>query len=167
MTVKELSIKSPGREEAHLIVSAAADDGTVLIEKDPEKLLRLPAVAFAASAPPLSELCDEALATRQKELLGEIGKRSRDYFEEEVEKLESWAEDRISGLEEEIRDLEKSMKGKNAKPEAPETWRKKQPSRRKSNAWKACGTKSERKFTSRRTKSKRNATPLSPRWRQA
>jgi adenine-specific DNA-methyltransferase len=57
-----------------------------------------------------------ALAEEQTLLLARIAERSSRFFEEELEKLERWADDLKAGLEQELRELDSEIRA--AKKEA-------------------------------------------------
>ena len=83
----------------------------LLPEDDPEKLLRLPATLQAAG---LFNAADAALLAdveaRKIVLLREINQRNLGYFEQEVQKLDAWADDLKVGIEREIKELDKRIK---------------------------------------------------------
>ncbi len=111
LTVKLLSVDTLGQQEQHLIVAATTADGVVLAEDDPEKLLRFPAHVrplglFAASDTAL--FAD--METRKLQLLREINQRNLGYFEQEVEKLDAWADDSKLGLEQSIKEIDREIK---------------------------------------------------------
>jgi len=111
LTLKLVSVEALGNQEQHLLVSASAADGTVLSEDDPEKLLRLPAIAqsaglFSAGDAPL--VAD--VETRKTALLRDINQRNLGYFEQEVQKLDAWADDLKLGLEQEIKEIDREIK---------------------------------------------------------
>ena len=87
-------------------------DGIALIEDDPEKLLRLPATTQAASL--FNSAGDTALLSdveaRKTKLLREINQRNLGYFEQEVQKLDAWADDLKLGLEQEIKEIDRQIK---------------------------------------------------------
>ena len=85
--------------------------GVALAEDDPEKLLRLPAQTQSAG---LFAAGDGALVsdaeTRKQHLLREINQRNLGYFQQEVEKLDAWADDLKLGLEQEIKAIDVEIK---------------------------------------------------------
>ncbi|MEY4591149.1 MAG: hypothetical protein RIR18_44 [Pseudomonadota bacterium] len=111
LTVKLISVKALGNQEQHLVVAASTADGLVLAEDDPEKLLRLPATTQAAG---LFKAADTALLAdmeaRKVGLLREINQRNLGYFEQEVQKLDAWADDLKLGLEQEIKTIDVEIK---------------------------------------------------------
>ncbi|THT97708.1 DEAD/DEAH box helicase [Lampropedia puyangensis] len=112
LTLELIEVDALGKQEQHLVLSACADDGTVLQEDDPEKLLRIPAIEQAASesidAIPSALQAD--LEARKTQTLRQINQRNMGYFEQEVQKLDAWADDLKLGLEQEIKDIDREIK---------------------------------------------------------
>lgn len=112
LTLKLIEVDALDNQEQHLLVTAITSDGITLLEDDPRKLLRLPAVAQLPSL--LSSAADSALASdveaRKAELLREINQRNLGYFEQEVQKLDAWADDLKLGLEQEIKEIDRQIK---------------------------------------------------------
>ena len=111
LTLKLISVDALGNQEQHLLVAATTHDGTTLAEEDPEKLLRLPAVT---QEPGLFNTADSGLLAdveaRKVEMLREINQRNLGYFEQEVQKLDAWADDLKLGLEQEIKEIDREIK---------------------------------------------------------
>lgn len=111
LSVNLLSVDALGQQEQHLIVAATTADGVALAEDDPAKLLRFPAQLQSAG---LFNAADGALAadmeTRKLQLLRGINQRNLGFFEQEVEKLDAWADDLKLGLEQEIKDIDTEIK---------------------------------------------------------
>ena len=111
LTVNLLSVQTLGQNEQHLIVAATDAQGFALAELDPEKLLRFPAQVKSAE---LFTRGDSALSSdvesRKQQLLRLINERNLGYFEQEVEKLDAWADDLKLGLEQEIKDIDREIK---------------------------------------------------------
>ncbi|WP_010625850.1 SNF2-related protein [Halomonas sp. KM-1] len=111
LIVKLISVETLGNQEQHLLVAAGTTDGVVLAEEDPEKLLRLPATTQAASllnAPDATLLAD--VEARKTALLRDVNERNLGYFEQEVQKLDAWADDLKLGLEQEIKEIDREIK---------------------------------------------------------
>ncbi|CAJ5368430.1 SNF2 family helicase [Burkholderia pseudomallei] len=111
LMLKLVSVEALGNQEQHLLVSAATTDGVVLAEEDPEKLLRLPATTQAAglfNIPDVPLLAD--MEARKTALLRQINERNLGYFEQEVQKLDAWADDLKLGLEQEIKEIDREIK---------------------------------------------------------
>ncbi len=112
LTCKLLSVEALGNQEQHLLVAATTTDGVSLAEEDPEKLLRLPATTRAAGL--FNNAGNATLAAdvegRRTEMLREINQRNLGYFEQEVQKLDAWADDLKLGLEQEIKEIDGEIK---------------------------------------------------------
>ncbi|CAJ9335776.1 SNF2 family helicase [Burkholderia pseudomallei] len=111
LTVKLISVEALGKQEQHLLVAATTTDGLVLAEEDPEKLLRLPATVEAEG---LFSTADSSLLAdaevRKTVLLRGVNERNLGYFEQEVQKLDAWADDLKVGLEQEIKEIDREIK---------------------------------------------------------
>lgn len=111
LTLKLFSVEALGNLEQHLVVSAVTTDGQALPEDDPEKLLRLPAhLEQSESAAAGAVLLANDLEQRKNQLLREINQRNMGYFEQEVAKLDAWADDLKLGLEQEIKTIDGEIK---------------------------------------------------------
>ncbi|CAK7008073.1 SNF2-related protein [Saezia sanguinis] len=111
LTLKLIEVEALGSQEQHLLVAAITHDGIALAEEDPEKLLRLPATSQELG---LFNAVDTALLTdvemRKFTLLHDINLRNLGYFEQEVQKLDAWADDLKLGLEQEIKEIDREIK---------------------------------------------------------
>lgn len=110
LSVTLLTVETLDDQEQHLLVSACTKTGEVLPEDDPEKLLRLPAQVEGDAH---LEVCAELVAdvdSRKSVLLREINQRNLGYFEQEVQKLDAWADDLKLGLEQEIKAIDGEIK---------------------------------------------------------
>ena len=114
-------------EEEHLVVAAIADTGlrpepSVLTRSGAttealdaewcDRLLNLPASVERPSAVPIevTDQLDELLAQQHAAKLEEIELRNGKYFEEEVDKLDRWAEDVKLTLERELKELDAEIR---------------------------------------------------------
>ena len=105
-----MSVEALGNQEQHLVVAASTADGIALAEDDPEKLLRLPAHTQSAGLFSAGIGLAEDMEARKTALLREINQRNLGYFEQEVEKLDAWADDLKLGLEQEIKGIDAEIK---------------------------------------------------------
>lgn len=111
LTLVVLTVQMLGREEQHLLVSAVTADGAALAENDPDKLLSLPAIQQAATLfHEAGTALAQDVAQRRAAVLGEISQRNLGYFEQEVQKLDAWADDLKLGLEQDIREVDREIK---------------------------------------------------------
>jgi ERCC4-related helicase len=111
LTLKLISVDALGNQEQHLLVAAITHNGAILAEEDPEKLLRLPATT---EEPSLFTAADSALladvGARTVALLRDINQRNLGYFDQEVQKLDAWADDLKLGLEQQIKEIDREIK---------------------------------------------------------
>lgn len=111
LSVRLLTINSLGREEEHLVVSAITASGVVLAESDPEKLLKIPAKVLASSIDlTLQPTLLQDIEQRKLRILESVNIRNLSFFEQEVIKLDDWADDLKSGLESEIKQFDREIK---------------------------------------------------------
>lgn len=112
LTLKLVSVEALGHQEQHLLVAAVTNDGVVLAEEDPEKLLRLPATGQPSGL--FNNAGDAALLAdveaRKAALMRDINRRNLGYFEQEAQKLEAWSDDLKLGLEQEIKEIDRQIK---------------------------------------------------------
>lgn len=111
LTLKLVSVEALGNLEQRLVVAAVTSDGKALAEDDPEKLLRLPAHERRAEhvGVEVSALIADVTA-RKSVVLKEINHRNLGYFEQEVQKLDAWADDLKLGIEQEIKEIDRQIK---------------------------------------------------------
>ncbi len=110
LSVVLLTVDALNRIEQHLIVSAITAEGTLLTDDDPEKLLRLPAQVESVAISHNQAAITVDLERRKQILLQEIDQRNLGYFDQEVEKLDAWADDLKLGLEQEIKEIDREIK---------------------------------------------------------
>jgi len=104
----KLTVDSLQTEE-FLVFAARADDDTMLDDDQCQKLLGLSAKVLpdaTGHAPDLKKL----RLQRVSDILKGVDNRNGKYFDEEVGKLDRWADDLKFGLEREIKDIDKEIK---------------------------------------------------------
>lgn len=109
LQLSQLSVESLYQTEDRLIWVSIADNGQKPEENISRRLFSLPAqkTTFISDCP--SELTDHTLES-QKTILREISQRNAEFFEAEINKLESWADDRKITLEREIKEYDRRIK---------------------------------------------------------
>ena len=111
LILKLVTVEALGNKEQRLVVAAITSDGQPLAEDDPEKLLRLPAhTQPAEQGGEDAANLREDVATRMSAVLREINQRNLGYFEQEVMKLDAWADDLKLGIEQEIKEIDRQIK---------------------------------------------------------
>jgi exonuclease VII large subunit len=112
LTVEQLTIDSFEKEDILLHV-CITDKGETIPSDIVEYMLRLPGSEDPLNAE-LSEATASALAdaitAQRAEITTANAERNNNFFEEEMEKLDNWAEDVKAGLEKELRDLDAEIK---------------------------------------------------------
>ena len=109
-----LSITAADAEE-HIILAAFTDDGAALPDDTAQRLFSLDAseapIALDAAPPPtLRAGLDAALETRTALILETLNARNGAYFEAELNKLDHWAGDLKEALEQELKEIDRSIK---------------------------------------------------------
>lgn len=133
LIAKLISISALGDIEQHILIAAITENGEVLQADDPEKLLRLPAqIAETTIKTGFQTDLSDDMAERRQTLLNQATKRNLGYFEEEVQKLDDWADDLKQGLEQDIKETDREIKevrrtaATSATLEEKLSWQKKQ-----------------------------------------
>ncbi len=113
LTVDKLTIDSFEREDFFLY-GCITDEGKPVYADIAEKMLQLASVGSQPLVSELSEttaamLADQITAQRS-EITTANSVRNNNFFEEEMEKLDNWADDVKAGLEKELRDLDAEIK---------------------------------------------------------
>ncbi|MBC3935627.1 DEAD/DEAH box helicase [Undibacterium sp. CY7W] len=111
LSVSLVSVEALGNLEERLVAAAVTVDGSPLAEDDPSKLLRLPVKLEGPcdGNVPASELAEDYQG-RRMDILREINQRNLGYFEQEVQKLDAWADDLKLGIEQEIMEIDRQIK---------------------------------------------------------
>ncbi len=98
--------------EDHLLFAAVDGEGRSIDQETCEKLFEVDGRVLGSAS--LSENDDAALGREvevaKATLLAKIADRNSKYFDEEIDKLERWAEDLKAGLEQELKDLDAEIK---------------------------------------------------------
>lgn len=112
LTVEQLTIDSFEKEDI-LLHACITDKGETVPQDIAEYMLRLPGSENPLTAE-LSEATAAALAdaitAQRAEITAANAERNNNFFEDEMEKLENWAEDVKGGLEKELRDLDAEIR---------------------------------------------------------
>ena len=99
------------QQEEFLVASGQTDDGTPL---DEELCVKLMGLAGAVDGPPTHPVPEHALATLREQRIAErrreVETRNRSYFDEEIQKLDGWADDLRLGLERELKELDRQIR---------------------------------------------------------
>jgi hypothetical protein len=113
MTVEKLTIESFECED-YMLISCICDNGEKIYSDIAEQMLTLngtehKAVGLLPERNIVQALNDEISAQRA-DIITDSADRNRNFFEEEMDKLDSWADDVKAGLEKELHDLDAEIK---------------------------------------------------------
>ncbi len=110
LSIDKLSYAGLTSEE-HIVFTVITEDGTVIDDKDANRMLELPAQIVSPASPETEALA--ALRTERLELQQQqINEENQKYFLAECDKLDAYADDLKQGLEREMNDLKKAIKEK-------------------------------------------------------
>jgi superfamily II DNA/RNA helicase len=112
MQIKMLTVSSFEMED-HLLYAAITDDGIILDKEQCQRLFSLDATSKnATDAVPenLQTAFDEVFHEQVVDISDQSAERNNHFFDDEVDKLEKWAEDVRTSLKTELKDLEKEIK---------------------------------------------------------
>ena len=106
VSIHKITITGADTEE-HLVFVGVTDSGEAMSQEQIKRLFTLS--GHVVTPTQVSELSDAYLA--QKELiLGEVESRYAAYFEQEMEKLDNWANDKRQGLKTDLKELDAQIK---------------------------------------------------------
>ncbi|WP_305155191.1 SNF2-related protein [uncultured Alistipes sp.] len=112
LTVEQLTIESFEKEDI-LLHACVTDEGEPVPPDIAEYMLRLRG-EDSLTTPELPDniaaLLDDAITAQRADITTANAERNTTFFEEEMEKLDNWAEDVKAGLERELRDLDAEIK---------------------------------------------------------
>lgn len=97
--------------EDYLIFSAVTEDGVWLDQEQAQRLFSLPGACRALNNTAIRrEDLQPVLEGRQDQIIETITARNSNFFDREMEKLEKWADDLKSGLEFDLKELDREIK---------------------------------------------------------
>lgn len=107
-----LSVQAGGDGEDHLLLAGMTDGGETLSDAQCHRILDLPGQLASASGPDSAQENEAKFAIERTRsgTLAEIAERHAAAFEQEIDKLESWADDRKASLELELRELDAKIR---------------------------------------------------------
>src|SRR5690606_13981882 len=97
-------------DQDHIILAAMTDDGARLDPKAAMRLFELPAHKNGAAELSLPEAIRSTVEKERKAILDDMAARQSAWFDEEMEKLDNWAEDKRAGLKADLKELDEQIK---------------------------------------------------------
>lgn len=96
--------------EDHLLLAGVTDGGRQLTPEQVRRMFDVPATASAGSAAGGPATVDRIATESLNALLHEISTRQGTWFEEEMDKLDRWAEDKRTGLRADLKEHDETIK---------------------------------------------------------
>lgn len=111
MLVEKISIESFEQED-HLAIACLRENGDYVYPDIAERMLTLPAksISFEPIEGSIEEKLNEKITETLHEIVSDSAERNNKFFDEEMEKLDNWADDMKLGLEKEISDLDQEIR---------------------------------------------------------
>ena len=111
MRVEKVSIDSFEQED-HLLLSCYTDEGVGIYPDVAERMLMLPAKVLVKATPStfVTEKLIDGITMQKSSIAEQSTLRNEVFFEEEMDKLDTWAGDMKVALEREIKDLDAEIK---------------------------------------------------------
>ena len=97
-------------DQDHIILAAMTDDGGWLDHRAVMRLFELPAKNNGRAELQLPESIAANVEKQRKGILDELAARQSAWFDEEMDKLDNWAEDKRAALKADLRDLDEQIK---------------------------------------------------------
>lgn len=111
LNMSRFTVEALDQVEDYLIATGVTDEGNVLDEETIRRLFSLPATVTQPLNSSLEhQTLENRVAERQDAIRRHISQRNAEFFEIEVEKLDSWADDLKVGLEREIKEFDRQIK---------------------------------------------------------
>lgn len=111
MQVEKISIDSFEQED-HFVIACLKQDGSYVYPDIAERMLSLPAETKGTETIEgnILEDLDNKISEMQNEIVSASAERNSKFFDEEMDKLDNWADDMKLGLEREISDLDQEIR---------------------------------------------------------
>lgn len=97
-------------DEDDIILAAATDDGRELVPEEVRRMFDLPATIAGEAAGQASAALDTLVARQRAATLERMTERNGEHFDEEIDKLDMWADDRRTTLKAELDELDETIK---------------------------------------------------------
>ena len=109
LVAHKLSVRGSDDQD-HIILAAVTDDGARLDPKTARRLFELPARKNGAAKLRLPEDVSQTVQRQRKAILDDMAARQSAWFDEEMDKLDNWADDRRAGLKADLKELDEQIK---------------------------------------------------------
>ena len=96
---QRFSIAALDRYEDHLLFAAITETGQILPAETAQKIMQCPASDCMPTNVSTNQRIEQSLTSAQNDIIKMVNNRNLTFFEEEVSKLNHWADDLKFGLE--------------------------------------------------------------------
>jgi ERCC4-related helicase len=110
LQLSALKVNALDQSEDHLIFASFTDNGEALDEEIAMKLLTLPGEVIEEITQTDYADLQSITQRRVRSIMQEVAERNANFFEDEVKKLDGWADDQKVVLEREIKDMDRQIK---------------------------------------------------------
>jgi hypothetical protein len=97
-------------DQDHVILAAMTDDGARLDSKVAKRLFELPVRTKGGVELTLPDSVKQTVEKERKSILDDMAARQAAWFDEEMDKLDNWAEDKRAGLKADLKELDEQIK---------------------------------------------------------
>ena len=109
LTAHKMAIRGSDDQD-HIIITAITDDGRRIDGKAAMRLFELPARNLGAADISVPSAIANAVDVERQSIMEALAARQAKWFDEELDKLEGWADDMKSALEFDIKELDRTIK---------------------------------------------------------
>lgn len=109
MTVQKLSVRGLDDQD-HVIITAITDDGIRLEQKAAVRLFEMPSKLNGQADLVMPAFVKRVVENERKYILDELVARQAKWFDEEMDKLDNWAEDKRAGLKANLKEIDDQIR---------------------------------------------------------
>jgi t-SNARE complex subunit (syntaxin) len=109
LVAHKISIRGSDDQD-HIILAAMTDDGVSIDPTATKRLFELPILKTSVADVKLPDEVKATVETQRKSILDEMAARQSNWFDDEIDKLDNWAEDKRAGLKADLKELDEEIK---------------------------------------------------------
>lgn len=109
LVAHKLSIRGSDDQD-HIILAAMTDDGASIDPAAAKRLFELPVRKSGAVDVRLPDTVKATVDTQRQSILDDMAARQSEWFDDEIDKLDNWAEDKRAGLKADLKELDDEIK---------------------------------------------------------
>ena len=109
LTAQKMSIRGIDDQD-YIILAALTDDGASIDDKSAKRLFELPCKSKGGNIKIEDEKLQTAIELTKENIIKETEDRQANWFQQEMDKLDLWAEDKRSGLKADLKEYDRELK---------------------------------------------------------